>query len=107
MYTTNPILLSGAILVLFDIIVFWGTKQVFLGQLPYYAIYLCMFLYGMTPYLFYLAIQHKSMTVMHLIWNIGADVTLSLIGIFYFKEILTSKEIIGVLLAVVSMILMT
>ena len=44
----------------------------------------------------------QKLAIANVIWNIGTTVGVFLVGTFYFKEKLTTKQLIGVALAVVS-----
>ncbi len=68
---------------------------------------LVMAYYSLQPYIFLKSLAHQSLTVMNLLWDVMSDVTVTIIGLFYFKEKLTKFKKIGVLLSVISIILLS
>lgn len=63
-------------------------------------------LYAIQPWIFLSAMKFESMAVMNITWDLISDVLVSLIGIFYFKEILNPVQICGLILGFISLIMM-
>lgn len=68
---------------------------------------LVMLYYAFQPYIFLQSLSHQSLTVMNLLWDVMSDVSVTIIGLFFFKEKLTKFKKIGVLLSVISIVLLT
>jgi multidrug transporter EmrE-like cation transporter len=45
-------------------------------------------LYACQPWLFLSSLKTETMTIMNLLWDLISDILVSLIGIFYFKEMM-------------------
>lgn len=68
--------------------------------------YIAICLYALTGYALGTLIKHKGLVVGHALYDIISILTISLIGIIYFKEILTIKQFIGLLFGIVSIYLL-
>jgi multidrug transporter EmrE-like cation transporter len=68
---------------------------------------LVMLYYSLQPFIFLKSMAHESLTVMNLLWDVMSDVSVTIIGLFFFKEKLTKFKKIGVLLSVISIILLS
>jgi multidrug transporter EmrE-like cation transporter len=66
-----------------------------------------MFLYGMSPLLFLKAMEHETLTIMNLVWDMTSDLAVTLVGLFIFAEKLPPLKMLGVALSFVSLFLMT
>ena len=55
---------------------------------------------------FYYSLEHGSMTVMNITWDILSDVLVAMIGFFVFGETLTLTQCFGLLLAFVGIALL-
>jgi multidrug transporter EmrE-like cation transporter len=64
-------------------------------------------LYASDSFIFYNALKNEGMAIMNLVWNLISNISVSLIGIVYFKEIISPFKILGMLLSIVSILLMT
>ncbi len=62
-------------------------------------------LYAVQPWIFLSAMKFESMAVMNITWDLISDIFVSLIGIFYFKEVLNRVQICGLFLAFISLIM--
>ena len=63
-------------------------------------------LYGLTGYIYYLGILKNKFGSMSLAWHIFMAVATIAISIFIFKENYSKKEIIGLILGVISLMLL-
>lgn len=68
---------------------------------------LAMLYYSLQPFIFLKSLAHQSLTVMNLLWDVMSDVSVTIIGLFFFKEKLTKFKKIGVMLSVISIVLLT
>ena len=57
--------------------------------------------------IFLKSLSHNSLTVMNLLWDVMSDISVSIIGLFYFKEKLTRFKKLGVFFSLISIILLT
>jgi multidrug transporter EmrE-like cation transporter len=99
----------GGLMALGDSIVLSSLRAYNLGWIKWGGIvFLAMFFYSFQPLIFLKSLEHNnSLTVMNLLWDVMSDVSVTIIGLFYFKEKLTMLKKIGVFLSVISIILLT
>ena len=63
--------------------------------------------YALQPWIFLSAMKFESLTIMNLMWDLVSDVLVSLIGIFYFKEVLSPVQMCGLFLGFISLLMMS
>jgi multidrug transporter EmrE-like cation transporter len=68
---------------------------------------IAMLFYSLQPVIFLKSLSHNSLTVMNLLWDVMSDISVSIIGLFYFKEKLTRFKKLGVFFSLISIILLT
>ena len=71
------------------------------------AVPLSMGLYALQPLLFLQSLQYESMTVMNILWDIISDFMVTAVGLFYFKEKLTSLKYFGLTLAFIAVVILS
>jgi drug/metabolite transporter (DMT)-like permease len=64
-------------------------------------------IYSFQPLIFYKGLEYAPMTVLNLTWDLFSDLLVCFIGFVIFKESLTPRQYIGVILAFVSIILLS
>ena len=62
-----------------------------------------MVLYSLQMPLFYLGLQHTSMAILNISWNLASNILVTLVGIFYFREQITHMKTAAILLALSSL----
>jgi multidrug transporter EmrE-like cation transporter len=62
--------------------------------------------YAIQPWIFLSSLKYETLIVMNLLWDLLSDVLVSLIGIFYFGEKISSVRLIGLILGMVSLALL-
>ena len=67
---------------------------------------LSMLIYSTQPFVFYNALNHESMTIMNILWDISSDILVAAIGFFVFGETLTYTQCLGLLLSFVGITLL-
>jgi multidrug transporter EmrE-like cation transporter len=91
-----------------DALVMAGLKEYDMGAITWRGIVpIAMLVYSFQPYLFLLALQHESMTVMNILWDVISDIIVTAMGIFYFKEQISSIKQVGLAFAFVAIVLMS
>lgn len=68
---------------------------------------IAMLIYSFQPYIFLLALQYESMTVMNILWDVISDIIVTMMGIFYFKEQISSIKQVGLVFAFIAIVLMS
>jgi drug/metabolite transporter (DMT)-like permease len=98
----------GASLAIGDSIVLSTLRAFNAGMIKWRGIVpLAMLFYSFQPLIFLNSLSHNSLTVMNLLWDVMSDVSVSIIGLFYFGEKLTKFKKMGVFLSIISIILLT
>jgi len=101
----SPAVLFGLGLALIDTVAFSIVKAVSTGALAYSALATAVIMYAITPLLFYAAMKYTSLTVMNLTWDLCSDIIVTAVGLLWFREVLTERQTIGVLLGLIAIIL--
>ena len=65
-----------------------------------------IFLYSITAYILYRILITEKLAITNALWNSITIILVSIVSIFYFKEKLSKYQIIGLLLAILSVIFM-
>jgi multidrug transporter EmrE-like cation transporter len=98
----------GGTMAMIDALILSALKAYNLGWVQWRGIIiLSMLIYSFQPLLFLESLNHNSLTVMNLLWDVMSDVLVTAVGLFYFKEKLTKFKRAGVLLSLISIILLT
>ncbi len=98
----------GGSMALIDGFILSSLKAYNLGWFQWRGIIIiAMLIYSFQPLLFLESLNHNSLTVMNLLWDVMSDVIVTIIGLFYFKEKLTKFKKAGVILSFISVILLT
>lgn len=93
---------------LIDVFVLGGLKAKSLGMLNgVWLLPLAMIVYALQPIIFSKALSFESLTVMNLFWDLSSDLLVTIVGLFYFSEKLSPRRIIGVFLALISLLLLS
>lgn len=66
-----------------------------------------MLLYSLHPYIFLHSLRYESMTVMNLLFDVISDVTVTMVGLLYFRETLSNMKKVGLLLAFIGIVLLS
>jgi drug/metabolite transporter (DMT)-like permease len=101
-------LFFGAVLAFGDSVILSLLRSFNLGWIQWKSIVpISMVLYSLQPVIFLKSLKYESLTVMNLLWDVMSDVSVTIIGLFYFGEKLTIYKKIGVFLSMISVILLT
>lgn len=63
--------------------------------------------YAANPFIFLKALEHESLTVMNLVWDMSSDILITLVGLFVFMERISPMKFLGVMVSLVGLFLMT
>jgi len=100
-------LLYGTALAANDVISLGLLKAIHLEWLSNYYFIIPVILYSLQPFLFFKALNFEGMAVMNIIWDLLSDVLVTISGIYIFKEKISHTKFMGIILAMVSMYLLT
>lgn len=98
----------GGTMALVDSVSLSALKAYSAGMIQWRGvILLSMLVYSCQPLLFLESLKYNSLTVMNLLWDVMSDVIVTLIGLFYFGEKLSSTKKVGVVFSLISIFLLT
>lgn len=102
-------LFFGLLLSLIDCGMMSTLKLISIGtlSLSWKSLVFPVVFYAMTPLIFLYAMQHESMTVMNLLWDVISSVLVTGIGLYYFNEKITHTKMIGVFFSFVAIYLLS
>jgi len=66
-----------------------------------YWFFLAWFFYGLLIYLLYKAYDYTNFAIANAIWSALSIIGITLVGVFYFKESISTMEIIGIVLIII------
>lgn len=100
-------LLFGVIMGIIDVIVLSALKLRYNKVITSPFIFIIAFLlYGFQTIIFYKALSFGSLAQMNVLWDVTSDVFVTIVGVYFFKEAITSHQKIGIVLAIISIILL-
>jgi multidrug transporter EmrE-like cation transporter len=107
MFNLIPIAMATG-MAFIDTIVLSGLKEYDMGVNTWRGIVpIAMLTYSLQPYIYLQALQHESMTVMNILWDIISDIMVTVMGLFYFKEEISSLKQLGLAFAFIGIVLMS
>jgi multidrug transporter EmrE-like cation transporter len=98
----------ASLMALIDTTVLALFKGYSLGNITWNAVIpFGMLLYSLHPYIFLHSLRYESMTVMNLLFDVISDVTVTMVGLLYFRETLSNMKKVGLLLAFIGIVLLS
>lgn len=64
------------------------------------------FIYGATAVVWFFLMRRMKLSLLGIVYALSTAILMALLGVFYFKEDITTPEIIGVMLGIASLILL-
>ena len=91
-----------------DAFILAGLKEVSIGTIEWRNFLpISMLIYSLQPLVFIQSLKYESMTVMNLLWDVLSDLLVTFIGLFYFKETVSSFKKFGLMFAFISIVLLS
>ncbi len=107
MFNLVPIAFAS-LMAFIDTIVLSLFKAYSLDQIKWRAVIpIGMVLYSLHPYIFLQSLKYESMTVMNLLFDVISDITVTFVGLFYFKEGITKIKALGLVFAFIGITLLS
>jgi drug/metabolite transporter (DMT)-like permease len=98
----------ASLMAFIDTLVLALFKGYSLGTITWNAIIpFGMLLYSLHPYIFLQSLKYESMTVMNLLFDVISDITVTAVGLLYFKESISNMKKLGLLFAFMGITLMS
>ncbi len=77
------------------------SKRLSFGVLAFASV-----VYALQPFLFYKALEKANMVTMNILWDLSSDVLVTIMGFVIFREILQTRQLVGLALAFVAIYLL-
>jgi multidrug transporter EmrE-like cation transporter len=107
MFNFIPLAFAG-LMAFIDTFVLALFKGYSLGQIKWNAVVpFGMLLYSLHPFIFLQSLKYESMTVMNLLFDVISDVTVTTVGLLFFKEAISNMKKVGLMLAFIGIVLMS
>ncbi len=100
-------ILFSAVLASIDAIALPILKGVKVAGWPRWLLVIPVGIYALNPIFFFEAMGYESLTIMNLMWDLFSVVIVTLIGLFYFKEVIPTTKKVGIALSILSLFLMS
>lgn len=85
-----------------------GLKELSIGAIEWRNFLpISMLIYSLQPIIFIQSLKYESMTVMNQLWDVLSDLIVTFLGLFYFKEKVSSIKKLGLIFAFISIILLS
>lgn len=92
---------------LLDAIALPIVKGVSIGWNPMYML-VPFLMYAASPFIFLWGLKGgETLTILNLVWDLTSDITITLIGLYFFKERLPPLKKLGVLFSFIGLFLMS
>jgi multidrug transporter EmrE-like cation transporter len=83
------------------------VKGVSIGWNPMYMI-IPFLMYAASPFIFLWGLKGgETLTILNLVWDLTSDITITLIGLYFFKERLPPLKMLGLFVSIFGLFLMT
>lgn len=98
-------LMFAMLMATIDAIVLPIIKHVHEGKNGIQWLVLPVAIYALQPLIFYMSLSYSTLTSMNILWDLMSDVIVTLIGLFYLKEVLPATSKFGLIFAFVAIVL--
>jgi len=93
---------------LIDTMVLSWLKCYHIGTLTWRGILpFAMVLYSLQPLIFLHSLNYENMTIMNILWDVISDIFVTTMGLFYFKETLSTIKMVGLSFAFIAIVLLS
>lgn len=63
-------------------------------------------LYGVTAFGWFFVMRHMKLSTLGVFYGVGCVLLLTLMGVFYYRENINIVEVVGIILAIISLVLL-
>ena len=97
-------IILSAITVLADSLIKQGSLKIAFSGWPYLAI--GSLIYGLTGLGWFFIMRKIKLSTLGVLYAVSCVILLTLVSVFYFKEKISPLEIVGIILAIISLVIM-
>lgn len=90
-----------------DVLSLGLIKAIHLNWISPYFFAIPVLIYACQPVLFLKSLNFEGMAVMNMIWDLLSGVFVTLFGLYFFKEKITTKKFAGILLSILCIYLLS
>jgi len=100
-------ILFGTAMAGIDVFSLGLLKAIHLQWISPYFFAIPLVIYALQPVLFLKSLDYEGLSVMNMIWDVLSGIFVTILGIYYFQEKITTKKFVGILLSILSIYLLT
>ena len=100
-------ILYGTAMAGIDVFSLGLLKAIHLNWISPYFFAIPVVIYALQPVLFLKSLDYEGLSVMNMIWDVLSGIFVTILGIYYFQEKITTKKFVGILLSILSIYLLT
>jgi len=90
-----------------DVITFGLLKSIHLKWISSLYLIVPVLFYALQPFIFLRSLNYEGIAIMNVLWNLLSTVFVTIEGKLMFKEIISERKVIGILLSIVSIYLLS
>ena len=90
-----------------DVMAFGLVKEVVLKELNSLFVVVAMLMYAVQPLILWKALHYETLTIVNVMWNIISSIFIAILGLAFFGERLSSREVVGCILGFLTIYLFT
>ena len=98
--------LFGTVMGVIDVFAIGSIKAVKLKWISPYFMVITTVLYALQPWAFLYSLNYEGMIVMNMLWDLISTVFITILGFLVFKETITYRKFLGVVLSLISVCLL-
>lgn len=100
-------LLYGSLMAGIDVFSLGLLKAIHLNWISPYFFAIPVLIYALQPVLFLKSLSYEGMSVMNMMWDLLSGVFVTIVGLYFFKEKITTKKFAGILLSILCVYLLS
>ena len=98
--------LFGTAMGVIDVFAIGAMKAINLKWISPYFMIITTILYALQPWVFFYSLNYDGMIIMNMLWDLISTVLVTILGFLFFKETVTYRKFIGVILSFISICLL-
>jgi len=103
----NAPLVYGSLMAGIDVLSLGLLKAIHLQWLSPYFFIIPLVIYSLQPVLFLKSLNYEGLAVMNIMWDLLSGIFVTILGLYFFQEKITTKKFFGVLLSFICIYLLS
>jgi drug/metabolite transporter (DMT)-like permease len=100
-------LIFGSLMAGIDVLSLGLIKAIHLNWISPYFFVIPVLIYACQPVLFLNSLNFEGMAVMNIMWDLLSGIFVSILGLYFFKEKVSTKKFAGLLLSILCIYLLS